>query len=233
MRVGIMQPYFFPYIGYWQLIKAVDEYVIYDDVNYIKKGWINKNNILVTGEAKPISLRISKASQNKLINEIEIDSDSIYNKKLLKTIREAYSKAPYFQEVFVLIEKVINQQELNLAKYLTNSIREICNYLDLDTRILLSSDLEKKGELKGQDKILEICELLSADQYVNAFGGFSLYSPLDFEAKGITLKFIKTGDISYQQKKTEEFVPNLSIIDVMMFNSPEEINGMLDDYTLI
>ncbi|ANU11033.1 hypothetical protein A1A1_07654 [Planococcus antarcticus DSM 14505] len=233
MKVGIMQPYFFPYIGYWQLIKAVDTYVIYDDVNYKKKGWINKNNILVNGEEKAISLKMSKVSQNKRINEIEIDNDLIYNKKLLKTIKETYCKAPYFKEVYILMEKVINQEELNLAKYLTNSIIEVCTYLDLHTHILLSSDLKKSENLKGQDKLIEICNMLSADQYVNAYGGLSLYSPLDFESKGVKLEIIKTNDISYQQKEVKKFVPNLSIIDVMMFNSPKEINSMLDDFTII
>ncbi|ALS78736.1 MULTISPECIES: WbqC family protein [Planococcus] len=233
MKLGIMQPYFFPYIGYWQLIKTVDTYVIYDDVNYKKKGWINRNIILVNGEEMAISLKITKVSQNKRINEIEIENDVIYNKKLLKTIKETYSKAPYFHEVFNLIENVINQKETNLAKYLTNSIQEICKYLNIQTTILLSSDLKKNEVLKGQDKILEICELLSAKEYVNAYGGLSLYSSMDFESKGVKLKLIKTNDIAYPQKELANFVPNLSIIDVMMFNSPVKISAMLDDFTVI
>lgn len=233
MRVGIMQPYFFPYIGYWQLIKAVDKYVIYDDVNYKKRGWINKNNILVNGEARPISLRTFKVSQNKRINEIEIDHDLIYKKKLLKTIKEAYGKAPYFQDVFSLVEKIINDSESNLATNLTNSIKEICAYLNIQTEIILSSELEKNEHLKGQDKILEICGLFSADEYLNAAGGLLLYSPLDFQVQGIELKIIKTNHLSYQQRDVREFVPNLSIIDVMMFNSPEEIDAMLNDFTVL
>ncbi|ANU23084.1 WbqC family protein [Planococcus donghaensis] len=233
MKVGIMQPYFFPYIGYWQLIKAVDKYVVYDDVNYKKRGWINKNNILVNGEAKPVSLRTFKVSQNKRINEIEIDHDLVYKKKLLKTIKEAYSKAPYFQEAYSVVEKIINQNEPNLAAYLANSIKEICAYLNIRTEIILSSELTKNEHLRGQDKILEICGLFSAEEYLNAAGGLLLYSPLDFQTQGIELKIIKTNPISYQQKDVREFVPNLSIIDVMMFNSPEEIDAMLDDYTVL
>ncbi|MCH4825237.1 WbqC family protein [Planococcus halocryophilus] len=233
MRVGIMQPYFFPYIGYWQLIKAVDKYVIYDDVNYKKRGWINKNNILVNGEARPISLRTFKVSQNKRINEIEIDHDLIYKKKLLKTIKEAYGKAPYFQDVFSLVEKIINYREANLAAYLTHSIKEVCAYLNIQTEIILSSKLVKSEHLRGQDKILEICGLFSADEYLNAAGGLLLYSPLDFQVQGIELKIIKTNHLSYQQRDAREFVPNLSIIDVMMFNSPEEIDAMLNDFTVL
>ncbi|AIY05662.1 hypothetical protein Plano_1697 [Planococcus sp. PAMC 21323] len=233
MKVGIMQPYFFPYIGYWQLIKAVDKYVIYDDVNYKKRGWINKNNILVNGEAKPISLRTLKVSQNKRINEIEIDHDMIYKKKLLKTIKEAYSKAPYFEDVFKFVEKIINQTESNLAMYLTNSIKEICAYLDIHTEIIRSSELVKNEHHRGQEKILEICDLLSADEYLNAAGGILLYSAQDFQARGIELEIINTNHISYQQRDAKEFVPNLSIIDVMMFNSPEEINAMLSDFSVL
>jgi len=233
MRVGIMQPYFFPYIGYWQLIKAVDKYVIYDDVNYKKRGWINKNNILVNGEAKPISLRTFKVSQNKRINEIEIDHDFIYKKKLLKTIKEAYGKAPYFQDVFSLVEKIITYSEANLAAYLTHSIKEVCAYLNIQTEIILSSEIVKSEHLRGQDKILEICGLFSADEYLNAAGGLLLYSPLDFQVQGIELKIIKTNHLVYQQRDVRGFVPNLSIIDVMMFNSPEEIDAMLNDFTVL
>ncbi len=233
MKLGIMQPYFFPYIGYWQLIKAVDVYVVYDDVNYKKRSWINKNNILINGEAKPITLRTVKVSQNKLINEITLDNDDIHNKKLLKTIKEAYSKAPYFTETFALVEKIINYKEPNLANYLMNSIVEIARYLNFQTEIIKSSQLEKREDLKGQERILEICKLFSADQYFNASGGTLLYSSKDFQLQNIDLTFIKPTDINYQQKGPESFVPNLSIIDVMMFNSPEEINAMLEEFTVI
>jgi len=233
MKIGIMQPYFFPYIGYWELINAVDKYVIYDDVNYINRGWINRNNILVNGEAKLINLQMNKASQNKLINEIDIKHNDIYNEKLLKTIKESYSKAPFIKNFFPLVESVINQDETNIAKYLAFSIREVCKYLNIETEILISSEIKKNTELKGQDKILEICHLLSADQYINAIGGKALYSNDDFDSQGIALKFLKTHDIRYKQIVENAFVPNLSIIDVMMFNEPERINVMLDNYELI
>lgn len=233
MKVGIMQPYFFPYIGYWQLIKAVDRYVVFDDVNYRKKGWIHKNNILMNGEAKPITLKLAKVSQNKKINEIEIEKDAVYNVKMLKTIKESYSKAPYVDDIMLLLEKVITQKEENLAKYLLYSITEVCKYLDIRTEILLSSVLRKDERLKGQEKIIEICKILSADQYVNASGGISLYSSPDFQSNDISLKFIRTGDISYRQKDAKDFVPNLSIIDVLMYNSPEQVNSMLDNYVFV
>ncbi|ANU28149.1 WbqC family protein [Planococcus versutus] len=233
MKLGIMQPYFFPYIGYWQLIKAVDIYVVYDDVNYKKRSWINKNYILINDVAKPITLRTVKVSQNKLINEITLDSDIIHNEKLLKTIKEAYSKAPYFSEIFALTEKIINYKEINLANYLMNSIVEIARYLNIQTEIIKSSELKIREDLKGQERILEICKLLSADQYFNAVGGTSLYSFRDFQLQNIDLTFIKPADITYQQKNHENFVSNLSIIDVLMFNSKEKVNAMLDEFTVL
>lgn len=229
-----MQPYFFPYIGYWQLINAVDKFVIYDDVNYIKRGWINRNSILVNGQAKLINVKLNKVSQNKLINEIEVVTHDLnYNKDLLKTIKESYSKAPFFDNVFPIVERVINQTEKNLAKNLEFSILEVCSYLSVDTEIIRSSEVIKSNELKGQAKIIEICHVLSTDQYINAIGGQSLYSNQDFDLCGIELKFLKTNDIRYFQFNKNKFVPNLSILDVMMFNSPDQINLMLDGYELI
>lgn len=228
-----MQPYFLPYIGYWQLINAVDKFVIYDDVNFIKRGWINRNNILVNGQSKLFNVRLNKVSQNKLINEIEVSHDLNYNEDLLKTIGASYSKAPFIEKVFPIVESVINQTEKNLAKYLEFSIKEVCRYLSIDTEIINSSEIPKRSGLKGQAKIIEICNLLSSEQYINPIGGQSLYSNLDFELHGIELKFLKTNDIRYPQFVKNKFVPNLSILDVMMFNSLEQINLMLDDFELI
>lgn len=232
MKVGIMQPYFFPYIGYWQLMNAVDKYVIYDDVNFIKGGWINRNKILMNGNAKMINLKMNGASPNKLINELEAAGDAIYNKKLLKTIEACYSKAPYYLDVFFIIEKIINNEEKNLAKYLEFSIRTISEYLSINTEIIVSSTINKNNNLRGQAKVIEICKILGADEYYNAIGGQELYSYEDFLANRIELKFLKTDNIEYGQFKNE-FTPNLSIIDVMMFNSIEDIKKMLHQYELL
>lgn len=232
MKLGIMQPYFFPYIGYWQLICAVDKFVIYDDVNYIKGGWINRNNILLNGERNLINIRMHKSSSNKLINKIEVSDDRIYKNKILKSIEGNYKKAPYFIEVYPVIERTINQDEKNLAKYLEFGIRKVCDYLSIDTEIIVSSTIEKNNELRGQDKVIRICRALGADEYINAIGGQKLYFDEDFAAHGIGLKFLKTGEIVYKQFRNE-FVPNLSILDVMMFNKPSKINEMLDNYELV
>jgi len=232
MKLGIMQPYFFPYIGYWQLMNAVEKYVICDDVNFIKCGWVNRNKILINGEGRLINLQMHKASQNKFINQLEVQGNPIYNKGLLKTLETCYKKAPHYEDVFPVIESIITLDEKNLARYLEFSIRRVCEYLSIDTDFIVSSTITKNNDLHGQDKVIEICKVLGADEYINAIGGQALYSPEDFAAQGIQLKFLKTGEIRYQQFKNE-FVPNLSIIDVMMFNSLEEICELMDDYELV
>ena len=229
MKLGIMQPYFMPYIGYWQLMAAVDKYVIYDDVNFIKKGWINRNNILINGSKQLFSISLEGVSQNKLINEIQIADDFV---KLRKTISMAYSKAPYYEETMELLDQIFTFESKNLAKFLENSIRLVADYLGLDTEIILSSDVEKDNSLRGQEKILEICKNLNADVYYNAIGGQELYDKDDFKADGIDLQFVKTNLIPYTQFKND-FVSGLSMIDVLMFSSPEEINNMLKQFTLV
>lgn len=232
MKVAIMQPYFFPYIGYFQLIQAVDVFVIYDDVNFINKGWINRNNILVNGKGFLFSIPLQEASQNKVINQINIEGNSNWKKSLLKTITLSYKKAPFFAEVFPIIEKIIEQKETNTAKFITYSLREICNFLRIETSIVISSVIEKNNNLKGQDKIIEICKKLKATNYINAVGGVALYDKDVFLKDDISLIFIKSNPIIYSQFKNE-FIPWLSIIDVMMFNSVEEIKNMLNKFELI
>jgi hypothetical protein len=232
MKIGIMQPYLFPYIGYWQLLNAVDRYVIYDDVNFIKGGWINRNRILINGEAKMINLIMNGASQNKLINEIKVSEETIHRRKFMMTIKEAYKKTPYFSSAFPVIEDIMYQSESNLAKFLEYSIRQICIYLSIETELIVSSSICKNNELRGQDKIIEICNILGADEYYNSIGGRELYSCDKFTQKGIRLKFLKADTLLYRQFHNQ-FIPNLSIMDVMMFNSADEIKNMLNSYELI
>ena len=229
MKLGIMQQYFMPYIGYWQLMAAVDTYVIYDDVNYIKKGWINRNNILVNNDKQIFTISLNGASQNKLINEITIADDFT---KLRKTIHMAYHKAPYYNDVMALLDKIFSYQSSNLADFIANSIKLVCKYLDIQTKIIISSDIEKDNSLKGQDKILEICKLLKADTYYNAIGGQELYDKSVFFKENIKLCFLKSDIPEYSQYKND-FIPGLSIIDVLMFNNPLQVQQMLTNYTLV
>ena len=229
MTLGIMQPYFMPYIGYWQLMAAVDKYVVYDDVNYIKGGWVARNNILLNGQKHMFTITLNGASPNKLFNEITIKDDF---KKFTRLIESAYRKAPYYEEVCVLLERIYSYEDRSLGAFMMNSFQVVLDYLDVDTQLILSSSIDKDNALKAKDKVKHICHLLGADTYYNAIGGQELYDKDDFKADGIDLLFVKTDITSYTQFKNE-FVPGLSIIDLLMFNSPREINNMMKQFTLV
>lgn len=229
MKCGIMQPYLFPYLGYWQLINAVECYAIYDDVNYFKQGYINRNTIILNGQPQRFTLELIGASQNKLINQIEVGNNT---EALLTQFRHTYAKAPYFNEVYPLLEKILRFPEKNLAIFIGNSIQKIAAYLQLDTRIFYTSEYEKNNFLRGKEKVIHMCELFGATHYINAIGGQELYSKDEFLNHGIKLNFISMTPHEYQQFDLD-FIPNLSIIDVMMFNSVSEIKTLLDAYTLI
>ena len=231
MKLSIMQPYLLPYFGYWQMLNVVDQFILYDDVNYIKNGWINRNNLLDNGKSHFFTLALNGASSFKLINETHIVDSAESRNKVISYIKNAYRKAPYFKEVFPMIEAIINYPETNIALLLENHFRVIADYLKIDTEILVSSEIEKDCSLKGQDKVLDICKRQGATVYINAIGGTELYQREAFAAQDIELKFIKTVPIEYPQFGNE-FVPNLSILDVMMFNSVERIREYLESYEL-
>lgn len=232
MKIAIMQPYFLPYIGYWQLMNAVDQYVVYDDVQFIKGGWIGRNRILLDGKPRYFNAPLLGASRNKLINEVHANTDERLAKKNLRTIEAAYHKAPYFQEVFPIAEAIICNKQGNLALYILESFRNICSYLDIKTELILSSQLEKDCSLRGQDKILAICGLLGATEYYNAINGRELYDRGVFQQHGICLKFLKTQPITYAQFGNA-FQENLSILDMMMFCSRDEVKEYLCRYSLV
>lgn len=229
MTVAIMQPYLFPYIGYWQLINAVNTFVIYNDVNFIKQGYINRNAILTNGKSQQFTLELIGASSNKLINEISVGNNK---NKVLKTIKQNYSKAPYYNEIIIIIEEILNNEEKNLAKFIGFSLMKISNYLGINTKFMFSSDIEKNNDLKAQEKVLEICKILQANKYINAVGGQELYSKEIFRENKMELNFLKTKLVEYKQFNYE-FVAYLSIIDVLMFNDKEKVIHYLNDFELI
>ena len=229
MKLGIMQPYFMPYIGYFQLMKAVDKYVVYDDVNYIKGGWANRNHILINGEKEMFTVTLQKASPNKLFNEIVIGDDF---KKLMKTLQMNYSRAINFDQTMVLMERIISFPNKQLAVFIANSFREILSYLSVETEILMSSEIPKDNSLRGKDKIIQICEILGADTYYNAVGGKNLYDQEEFREHGITLNFLDSLPQVYSQLHTREFVSGLSMIDVLMNNTKDKVNSLLESYQI-
>lgn len=231
MKIGVMQPYFVPYIGYWQRIKAVDKHVIYDDVNYIKGGWINRNRILLNGEPRYINAPMSGASPNKLINEVGIQNNPVLQGKTLRTLEQAYRRAPHYDEAMGVLEPIIRLPETSLSNYLIYQIKAICAYLGIKTELVVSSQIEKDNSLRAQSKVVEICKILGADEYYNAKSGSHLYDKGEFAKHDIKLSFIEADPIEYHQFHND-FIPSLSVIDVMMFNSVDEIQALLLQYSL-
>jgi hypothetical protein len=231
MKIGIMQPYFLPYIGYFQLIKSVDVFVVYDNIKYTKKGWINRNRMLQNGKDVVFSLPLKNGSDSLDVCERELAPD--FNRdRLLNQFRGAYQRAPYFEQSFHLFEQIVRFEDKNLFRFLHNSIVVICKHLDIDTEIRVSSEIAINHRLKNQDRVLALCEELGASTYVNAIGGMELYSKEAFLNRGIELKFIKSKPFEYAQFGNG-FVPGLSILDVLMFNSVKALQEQLLGFDLV
>jgi hypothetical protein len=228
-----MQPYLFPYLGYFQLINAVDVFVILDDVQYIKQGWINRNQILVHHESKMFTLPVKKDSFAKYINE-RYYNDAIFDtnkKNILDLVYHAYKRAPYYSDVIKLIHEVFDHSNLNVADFNTHSLSLVCDYLGIDTRFVIASRMARSRDLNREDAVIDMNRLVGAECCITPIGGKQLYSKNDFRRQGVDLTFLEMNDITYPQFG-QRFVSSLSIIDVMMFNSQERIGELLQCYTL-
>ena len=234
MKLAIMQPYFMPYIGYFQLINTVDKFIFYDDVTFIKQGWINRNQILINNQAKMFSIPLSNASSHVLIKDVLI-SESAYQKwkkSFLNSILFSYKKAKNYSKINALIEKILEKRPGTISELAIKSVIEVAQYLDLKTEFEICSDVYSNTYLSGQNRVLDICINEKATTYINPIGGMELYSKSVFQEKNIELFFIKANKLVYPQF-SEEFVPFLSIIDVLMFNDIDEIQKQLNNFTLI
>lgn len=232
MKIAIMQPYLFPYLGYFQLLNSVDKFIIHDDVQWIKGGWINRNRILLNDHAEMLTLSVKKRSNFDKINEYEIFPEPKNKIKFVNKVKAAYSKSPYFNEVFSLINEIFAYEEMNLVKFIKFSIEQIKKYIMIKTPMIFSSEMMKNNALTSQDRVIEICRLSGADTYINPVGGVSLYDKTIFKHNNIKLLFLKTKTIKYRQF-ANDFVSDLSLIDVLMFNSKNEIYNYLTNYDLV
>lgn len=232
-KTAIMQPYFLPYIGYWQLINCVDEFVVYDNIEYTKKGWFNRNRILEVNHDRLFTIPIKKDSDFLPVNQRYLSDDSESEiARTLRIIQNNYKKAPYFASTYAVIEECFMFPSNNLFDYIFNSIKVICKHLDIDTKITISSGIMIDHSLKSEKKVLAICKATDTVAYINPMGGIELYSRVEFKSQGVMLKFIKPNEIEYRQF-SDPFVPWLSIIDVMMFNDKDQTKQMLREYILI
>lgn len=233
MKVAVMQPYFFPYLGYFQLIAAVDRFIAWDDVQYIQRGWVNRNRILLNGEPAYITLPVEKAAQTADISERTLADMQPAASKLLGQLHAAYRKAPFYTETRALVEQILASEERNLGRFLFNSLQQVCTHLGIDTGLQLASAMQKNDAgLAGSQRIIAICKSVGATTYINSIGGRELYHSDDFAAENLALRFIEMAPVRYRQTG-EDFVPHLSIIDVMMFNDRDTIRQFLQQYRLL
>lgn len=233
MNVAIMQPYIFPYVGYFQLIKAVDEFVFYDDVQFIKKGWINRNQLLINDKAHLFSVPLNKPSQNKLVNEIKLALDQKWLNHFYSTLEFNYKKAPFYKEIFPLIQSVFKENHTTISDLAIDSVKKFANHLNISTHFELSS--EKYPQTKGMKKanrLIEICSIKKTKNYINPYGGKDLYDKKYFKKHNINLFFIDNVISSYHQYNNS-FVGGLSMIDVLMFNHKQNVKQMLNEFKLI
>ncbi len=228
MKIGIMQPYLFPYLGYFQLINAVDKFVIYDDANYIKQGYINRNSILMGDRVQRFTVAVPGASSFLKIRDLSFSEDV---DKLLKTLQQAYRKKPYFYEIYPLVERVMRSESRGIAHICESAFKEIFNWLDIDKKLIFSSRLDYQREASASGKVISICRALHGQRYLNSIGGKHLYHHDEFVSHGLALSFIKMDEVVYPQGNSV-FQPGLSIIDVLMHCSPESIRDYLTRYQL-
>lgn len=228
LKLAIMQPYLFPYMGYFQLIDTVDHFILYDDVNYMKGKWINRNRIIVNNRIHRFTVPLSKSSQNKLIREIQLLEDNTWKARLLKTIAFAYGRAPEFDKVFPLIEDIIMNDEQNLSAFIHHSLQALCAFMGIATIISCSSSLQNTCfDDRGEDRILNICLAEQATGYVNLCNGKDLYNRHRFVSRGIDLQFLSLQRGHLYRQFNGPFYADLSIIDVLMFNDQHNLQQLL------
>jgi len=222
MKIAIMQPYFLPYLPYFQLMNAVDTFVIYDDVQFIKNGWINRNRILVNNDPHTFTIPLRKSSTFDKINQKELIEDRHDIRKIIKTIEENYSKKIYFNQFLI---KSLFRSQNTLIDLIINSFKIISDHSGITTKLILSSELSKNNDLKGQDKVINICKNLGCTDYINSVGGQTLYDKKTFKKNGIVLHFLKN---CAKDKNI-----NLSILHNLLSFSKEELKELLKDFILI
>ena len=256
MKLAIMQPYFMPYIGYFQAISAVDKYILYSNLNFIKESWMNRNRVLMRdGKIVTITVPLKSKSSYSMIYDVEIDNSKPWKEKMLKTIQMCYSKKPFYKEIFDLLNSMLTPEYTHLKDLNNSTIVSISHYLDIQTVIDVDNsrflDMEKgmvnieedysdlpyllkTKPIRKVARVIEMCRREGSNDFYNAIGGQELYSKEEFKQYDIRLNFVRTNNIEYRQdSKKGEFVSNLSIIDVLMNNGKIGTQKLLQEYVIV
>lgn len=235
MKIAIMQPYFFPFIGYFQLINAVDRFILGDCVQYIYQGWINRNRILKPAQDDFFYIRIpvNKHSFEIPIKDVNAVEGEEWKTKILSQFSH-YKKAPYYKIVYDLLSHCFTYSDTNVARLNAHYLKAVCDYIGIDFKIEIQSemDFDYSNVTCTGDRPIRMCEQMGASQYINPVGGNELYKKDEFAKSNIELSFMQANITPYDQRR-ESFVPGLSILDVMMFNSTNDIKLMLNNYDLL
>lgn len=250
MKLAIMQPYFFPYLGYFQLIKSVDKMILYENVAFMKKTWMTRNQILIkNGDPIFIQVPVATKSSSKTIGQIQISNQTLWKNTLKRMVYFNYCKSPHFKESFPLIEQIIDYDTSSLHAYNCNLIQQISQWLDCGTEfqsdnkeyLPIEEELEEQYaarslldglDMRKTDRLIRIIKSEEASTYINPIGGISLYDKDVFQCANIQLFFIETQKHTYPQF-SDTFHPNLSIIDVLLNCGVEQTKELLTGYSLV
>jgi hypothetical protein len=217
------------------LIKIADEFILFDTPQYIRHGWIERNRILkLDGDPLYFKVPLQKHKRETAIKDIVINNDVNWKNKIKAQLGSYKKNAPYFYQVIELLDRIFEKEYTSIVVLNFDTLRTICDYLEIQTSIKIWSEMGVAiEEVNAPDEwALNICKALDADSYYNPPGGIDFFDRKKYKSSGIEIKFLEYKPESYKQL-SDEFVPYLSILDVLMFNSKEEIQKMLNSYELI
>ena len=235
-KVALMQPYFLPYHGYFKLIKSVDSFIIYDDAQWIKRGWINRNKIIFKGESDFITIPVNNSPLKTPINQKLLNLNNLekYKNKIISKVHYTYKSYPYFNSGYSLLKEILSFKALHASEFIINSLILTCDYLGLTNSFYLSSSFKGHESLKGQKQVVSIIKNLNCDNYINSIGGRKLYDENFFKSQGIKLNFLSANPIKYSEELDNQNInTELSILDLIMRESPSYINDLLGDYQIL
>jgi hypothetical protein len=231
--IAVMQPYVFPYLGYFHLVQAASTFVFYDDVQFQPRSWMNRNRLLINGREHRFTVPCSAASQNDVMHDVQLHEPAQFAQAFLRQVQMAYRRAPAFEQGMAYLHAVLAGPPLKLAELAVRSVQQACAVLGLERRFVHSSQAHAKSRALGRaERLIAITKAEGAQCYINAPGGRELYSAEPFVAQGLQLRFVQPQLTPYPQGGTDHFVPGLSIIDVLMHNPAERVREMLTQYEL-